>query len=167
MDEDGPIGNASIAIGFSDTRSPSPTFRPQQFHSVSVHRHLFGPFLPKPHSLVASSTGMVFAYLLVVLHLVEFAVGDDALQLVEALLHQREAQPGGLLLLPDSLQLPAAHLLGHAGALLPLLDPLRDDLVDATAHVKMSSQSLRMEPHKLIQDVLIRASCTMTYNCKM
>lgn len=72
-------------------------------------------------------------HLLVLLDLLLLGVGDDDLQLVEALLHQREAEPRRLLLLPDSLQLPAAHLLGHAWTLLPLLDPLGKDLVDATA----------------------------------
>lgn len=56
---------------------------------------------------------------------------DDAFQLVEALLHESEAEPSGLLLLPDAFQLPPAHFLGHAGTLLPLLDPLREDLIDA------------------------------------
>lgn len=67
-----------------------------------------------------------------VLDLLLLGHGDDALQLVKALLHEGEAEPGGLLLLPDALQLPPPHFLGHAGTLLPLLDPLREDLIDAT-----------------------------------
>lgn len=66
------------------------------------------------------------------LDLLLLGISDDGLQLVEALLHQREAEPRRLLFLPDSLQLPPAHLLGHAWTLLPLLDPLGEDLVDAT-----------------------------------
>lgn len=66
------------------------------------------------------------------LDLLLLGVSDDGLQLVEALLHQREAEPRRLLLLPDSLQLPPAHFLSHAWTLLPLLDPLGEDLVDAT-----------------------------------
>lgn len=71
-------------------------------------------------------------YLLVLLDLLLLGVSDDGLQLVEALLHQREAESRRLLLLPDSLELPSAHLLGHAWTLLPLLDSLGEDLVDAT-----------------------------------
>ena len=55
---------------------------------------------------------------------------DDAFQFVEAPLHLCEAQPGVLLVAADSLQLLLAVLLGDAGALLPLLDALRQDLID-------------------------------------
>lgn len=72
------------------------------------------------------------SYLLVVLHLLLFGHSYDAFQLVETLLHQREAEPSCLLLLPDAFQLPPPHFLGDAGTLLPLLDPLREDLIDAT-----------------------------------
>ena len=58
--------------------------------------------------------------------------GDEPLQLVEAALHLLQPQPGLVLLPPDPLQQPLAVLLRHAGALLPLLDPLREDLVDPT-----------------------------------
>lgn len=51
---------------------------------------------------------------------------------MEAFLHQRETHPRRLLLFPDPLQLSASNLLGNAGTLLPLLDPLRQDLIDAT-----------------------------------
>lgn len=43
------------------------------------------------------------SHLLVLLDLLLFGVGDDGLQLVEAFLHQREAESRRLLLLPDSL----------------------------------------------------------------
>lgn len=66
------------------------------------------------------------------LDLLLLGVSDDGLQLVETLLHQREAEPRRLLLLPDSLKLPPAHLLCHAWALLPLLDSLGEDLINAT-----------------------------------
>lgn len=72
-------------------------------------------------------------HLFVLLDLLLLGVGDDGLQLVETFLHQREAEPGGLLLLPDPLQLPPPHLLCHAGTLLPLLDPLGEDLKDPAA----------------------------------
>lgn len=67
-----------------------------------------------------------------VLDLLQLGVGDDAFELMEALLHQREAESRRLLLPPDPLQLSPPHLLGNAGTLLPLLDPLRQDLVDTT-----------------------------------
>lgn len=71
------------------------------------------------------------AHLLVLLNRLLLCFGDDALQLVEAPLHLSEAQPGVLLVPPDPLQLFLAVLLGDAGALLPLLDALREDLVNA------------------------------------
>lgn len=49
---------------------------------------------------------------------------------MEASLHLSEAQPGVLLVPSDALQLFLAVLLGDAGALLPLLDTLWEDLVD-------------------------------------
>lgn len=70
-------------------------------------------------------------HLLVLLHVLLLGLGDDALQFVEASLHLGEAQPGVLLLPPDAFQLLLAVLLGDAGTLLPLLDTLREDLVDA------------------------------------
>lgn len=76
------------------------------------------------------------AHLLVLLHVLLLGLGDDALQFVEASLHLGEAQPGALLLPPDAFQLLLAVLLGDAGALLPLLDALREDLVDATGKQK-------------------------------
>lgn len=70
-------------------------------------------------------------YLLVVLDLLLLGHSDDAFQLMKTLLHESEAEPSGLLLLPDAFQLPPAHFLGNARTLLPLLDPLREDLIDA------------------------------------
>lgn len=66
------------------------------------------------------------------LDLLQFGVGNDTFKLVEAFLHHCEAHPRRLLLLPDALQLPAPDLLSDAGALLPLLDPLGEDLIDTT-----------------------------------
>lgn len=51
---------------------------------------------------------------------------------MEAPLHLSEAQPGVLLVTPDPLKLFFAVLLRDAGALLPLLNALREDLVNAT-----------------------------------
>ena len=81
------------------------------------------------------------SYLLVLLDLLQFGIGDDAFELVESFLHQSETEPGRLLLLPDSLQLSPPHLLGNTGTLLPLLDPLREDLIDTTEGQRDSSFS--------------------------
>lgn len=70
------------------------------------------------------------AHLLVLLNRLLLRFGDDALEFVEASLHLSEAQPGVLLVPSDALQLFLAVLLGDAGALLPLLDTLWEDLVD-------------------------------------
>lgn len=78
------------------------------------------------------------SHLLVLLDLLLLGVGDDGFQFMETFLHQREAEPGGLLLLPDSLQLSPPHLLGDAGTLLPLLDPLGEDLIDPAADHRQS-----------------------------
>lgn len=71
--------------------------------------------------------------LFMLLDLLLFGVGDYGLQLVETFLHQREAESGSLLLLSDSFQLSSPHLLCNAGTLLPLLDPLGEDLIDSAA----------------------------------
>lgn len=73
---------------------------------------------------------MLAAHLLVLLNSLLLRFGDDALEFVEASLHLSEAQPGVLLVPSDALQLFLAVLLGNAGALLPLLDTLWEDLVD-------------------------------------
>lgn len=78
--------------------------------------------------------------LLVVLDLLLFGHSNDAFQFVETLLHQSEAQPSCLLLLSDAFQLPPPHFLSNAGALLPLLDPLWEDLIDTTVgHTKQNT----------------------------
>ena len=74
----------------------------------------------------------VFAapHLLVLAGRVPLGAGDEPLELVEAALHVLQAEARLVLLAPDALQQPLAVLLRHARALLPLLDPLRQDLVD-------------------------------------
>lgn len=115
--------------------SPSPSATWTERQTALSDRQTGEPpsLCPPPRSPVS--------HLLVLLDLLLFGVGDDGLQLVEAFLHQREAEPRRLLLLPDSLQLSPPHLLGHAGTLLPLLDPLGEDLVDTTGG--------RMQPIRL------------------
>lgn len=70
------------------------------------------------------------AHLLVLLNRLLLRFGDDALQFVEASLHLGEAEPGVLLFPAYPLQLLLTVFLGNAGALLPLLDTLREDLID-------------------------------------
>lgn len=81
---------------------------------------------------------MSMSHLLVLLDLMQFGVGNDSFKLVEPFLHQSEAEPGRLLLLPDSFKLSPPHLLGNTGTLLPLLDPLREDLIDTTEEQKQT-----------------------------
>lgn len=70
------------------------------------------------------------SHLLVLLNRLLLGLSNDPLKFMEASLHVREAQPGILLLPADALQLLLAMLLCDAGTLLPLLDTLREDLID-------------------------------------
>lgn len=70
------------------------------------------------------------AHLLVLLNRLLLRFGDDSLQFVEASLHLSEAEPGVLLFPAYPLQLLLTVFLGNAGALLPLLDTLREDFID-------------------------------------
>lgn len=88
------------------------------------------------------------ANLLVLLHGLLFGLDDDALQLVEASLHLREAEAGLLLFAADALQLLLAQLLRNARTLLPLLDALRQDLID-TAKQQASKQTNKQQSAQL------------------
>lgn len=57
---------------------------------------------------------------------------------MKAALHISEPQPGLLLVTADAFQKLLTLLLGNAGAPLPLLDTLREDLIDATANAEKS-----------------------------
>lgn len=70
------------------------------------------------------------SYLLVVLYDLLFCLSDDSFQLMETFLHVREPGPGELLFTPDAFQELLTLFLCDAGALLPLLDTLREDLID-------------------------------------
>lgn len=72
-------------------------------------------------------------HLLVLAHRLLLGAQDDGLELVEAALHLLEAGARALLLPADALEQLLAVLLSNARALLPLLDALRKDLVDAAA----------------------------------
>lgn len=89
---------------------------------------------------------MSMSHLLVLLDLMQFGVGNDSFKLVEPFLHQSEAEPGRLLLLPDSFKLSPPHLLGNTGTLLPLLDPLREDLIDTTEEQKQTVMKHSCKP---------------------
>lgn len=95
--------------------------------------HLRGRCISSAVTAAKGAEGV--SYLLVLLDLLQFGVGDDAFQLVETFLHHGEPQSGRLLLPSDPFQLPSTHLLCDARALLPLLDPLRQDLIDTTEKV--------------------------------
>lgn len=72
-------------------------------------------------------------YLLVLSHSLLLSTKDDGLKLVESALHFLEAGAGTLLLTADPFKELLAVLLGDAGALLPLLDSLGEDLIDSAA----------------------------------
>lgn len=92
------------------------------------------------------------AHLLVLLNRLLLGLGDDALQLEEASLHLCEAHPGVMLFPSDALQLLLAVFLCDAGTLLPLLDTLREDLidpaVDQNAQILMNSYAKKTQPAK-------------------
>lgn len=94
-------------------------------------------------------TRLASAHLLVLLNRLLLCFGNDALQFVEAPLHFSEAQSGVLLVPPDPLQLFLAVLLGDAGALLPLLDALREDLVNAAVDEKLCLFEKKFPPQKM------------------
>lgn len=73
------------------------------------------------------------AHLLVLAHSLLFGPQDNGLELVESALHFLKAGAGALLLPADAFEQLLAMLLSNAGALLPLLDALGEDLVDAAA----------------------------------
>lgn len=73
---------------------------------------------------------MQAAHLLVLLNCLLLGLGNDAFKFVKTSLHICEAQTGILLFPADALQLLLTMLLSDAGTLLPLLDTLREDLID-------------------------------------
>lgn len=79
-------------------------------------------------------------HLLILLNCLLLGLGDDAFQLVEAALHVSEAESGVLLVPADALELLLAVLFSDTGTLLPLLDPLWEDLVDPTAGCKIKKE---------------------------
>lgn len=76
---------------------------------------------------------MLFLYLLVLTHSLLLRSQNDGLELVESALHFLETGAGALLLTADAFQELLAVLFGNAGALLPLLDALGEDLIDPAA----------------------------------
>lgn len=109
----------------------------------SQRTHMFGlpgppaltlqpPLPPHPHLSWARDPGVqAYTHLLILLDSLLLSPSNDSLQLMEAALHILQPQPGALLLPPDALQQLLAVLLSHAWALLPLLDALRQDLIDS------------------------------------
>lgn len=89
---------------------------------------------------ITQSYSPFVSYILVVLDLLLFGDSNDPFKFVETFLHQCEAEPCRLLLLPDSLKLSPPHLLSNTWTLLPLLDPLREDLIDATEGLRQTNK---------------------------
>lgn len=58
---------------------------------------------------------------------------NDGLKLMESALHFLKAGAGALLLTANTFEQLLPVLLGNAGTLLPLLDALGEDLIDAAA----------------------------------
>lgn len=75
----------------------------------------------------------VLAYLLIFTHSLLLGTQDNGLKLMESALHLLKAGAGALLLPANALKQLLAMLLSYAGALLPLLDALGEDLIDAAA----------------------------------
>lgn len=73
---------------------------------------------------------MQAAHLLVLLNCLLLGLSNDAFKFMKTSLHIREAQTGILLFPADALQLLLTMFLSDAGTLLPLLDTLREDLID-------------------------------------
>lgn len=75
----------------------------------------------------------MLAHLLILSHSLLLGTRNDGLKLMESALHFLKAGAGILLLPADAFKELLAMLFSNAGALLPLLDALGKDLVDATA----------------------------------
>lgn len=74
---------------------------------------------------------VILIVLLVLSHSLLLSTKDDGLKLVESALHFLKAGAGTLLLTADPFKELLAVLFGDAGALLPLLDSLGEDLIDS------------------------------------
>lgn len=75
----------------------------------------------------------MLAHLLILSHSLLLGARNDGLKLMEPALHFLKAGAGTLLLTANAFKELLAVLFSNAGALLPLLDALGEDLVDATA----------------------------------
>lgn len=77
--------------------------------------------------------GPCFAHLLILTDSLLLGTKDDGLKFMESALHFLKAGAGTLLLAADTFEQLLPMLLSNAGTLLPLLDALGEDLVDAAA----------------------------------
>lgn len=84
---------------------------------------------------------------------------------METFLHHCEAEPCGLLLLPDSLQLSPPHLLGNTWTLLPLLDSLGEDLIDTTEGQRGRERAETQQSEKHTDRRSDQIHCLLTLNC--
>lgn len=75
----------------------------------------------------------MLAHLLILSHSLLLGTRNDGLKLMESALHFLKAGAGTLLLTANAFKELLTVLFSNAGALLPLLDALGEDLVDAAA----------------------------------
>lgn len=73
----------------------------------------------------------MLAHLLILAHSLLLGTCNDGLKLMESALHFLKAGAGALLLTANAFQQLLAMFLSNTGALLPLLDALGEDLIDA------------------------------------
>lgn len=73
----------------------------------------------------------MLAHLLILAHSLLLGTCNDGLELMESALHFLKAGAGTLLLTANAFQQLLAMFLSNTGALLPLLDALGEDLIDA------------------------------------
>lgn len=91
----------------------------------------------------------MLAHLLILSHSLLLGASDDSLELVESALHFLKAGAGTLLLPANAFKELLAVLFSNAGALLPLLDALGEDLVDAAAGNSELSAGRKVASNKM------------------
>lgn len=95
----------------------------------------------------------MLAHLLILTHSLLLGTRNDGLELMESPLHFLKAGAGALLLTANAFEQLLAVLLSNAGALLPLLDALREDLIDAAAGSSGSSASRKVTNKRRASEV--------------
>ena len=93
----------------------------------------------------------MLAHLLILSHSLLLGTCNDGLKFVESALHFLKAGAGTLLLTATAFQEFLTMLLSNAGALLPLLDALGEDLVDAATGSSGLSAGGKVAGNKMIK----------------